>query len=73
MKFVRRAVFVSLVLMPLLAFGQADQAIISVSDVPDPVAPGDYIYLLAPPERAEALPATPKPPTPPTRPNPRSP
>ena len=44
MTFLRRAVFVFLVLVPLAALGQsADQAIVSVLDAPDPVVPGNTL------------------------------
>ena len=44
MTFLRRALLVFLVLMPVFAFGQsADQAIVSVADSPDPVIPGSTL------------------------------
>jgi len=44
MAIVRRALFVFLVLVPVLAFGQsADQSINSVIDAPDPVVPGNSL------------------------------
>ena len=39
----RRSLFVFLIVLPVFAFGQADQAIISVVDAPDPVLPGNTL------------------------------
>lgn len=44
MAYLRRTFFLSLVLVPVLAFGQsADQEIVSVTDDPDPVTPGSTL------------------------------
>src|SRR5687768_4639119 len=43
MNTVRRAFLVLSVLFPLIAFGQADQAIVSVIASPDPVVPGQSL------------------------------